>query len=158
MTTYKEIICPKCNHKTQIYNNPSPTVDVIIEYQNKIVLIERLNEPYGYAMPGGFVDYNETLENAAIREAKEETGLDVKLNYILGVYSNPKRDPRQHTISAVYVSEGFGEIKAGDDAKNAILFDYLKINDTDLSIVFDHKDIIKDYIKLIKGLRTAIKL
>lgn len=158
MTTYKEIICPKCNNKIQIYNNPSPTVDIIIEYQDKIILIERLNEPFGYAIPGGFVDYNETLENAAIREAKEETGLDIKLKYILGMYSDPKRDPRQHTISTVFVAEGFGELTAGDDAKNAILFDYLKISATDLVIVFDHKNIIKDYIKLKKGIRAGIRI
>jgi ADP-ribose pyrophosphatase YjhB (NUDIX family) len=158
MTTYKDIICPKCHHKTQIYHNPSPTVDIIIEYQDKIILIEKLNEPFGYAIPGGFVDYNETIENAAIREAKEETSLDVKLKYLLGAYSDPKRDPRQHTISSVFVAEGFGELKAGDDAKNAILFDYSNIDETDLIIVFDHKNIIRDYIKLKKGERTGVKI
>jgi ADP-ribose pyrophosphatase YjhB (NUDIX family) len=86
------------------YRNPVPTVDIIIEIGNKIVLIERKHEPFGWAIPGGFVDYGECLEDAARREAKEETSLDVKLKFLLGVYSSPKRDPRRHTVSAVYVA------------------------------------------------------
>ena len=125
--------------------NPLPTVDVIIEVEDKIVLIYRKNYPFGWAIPGGFVDYGETLESAAIREAKEETNLDIELLYLLGCYSDPKRDPRFHTITTVFVAKGKGELKAKDDAKLAKLFKIEEIPWDDLA--FDHAKILKDYLK-----------
>ena len=101
------------------YKNPLPTVDAIIESKNKIVLIRRGNEPFKgkLALPGGFIDHLETAEHAAVREAEEETGLTIKLKCILGVYSDPKRDPDKHTMSTVFIAESFkGKLKCGDDA------------------------------------------
>ncbi len=125
--------------------NPFPTVDIIIEYKGKIVLIYRKNYPEGWAIPGGFVDYGETLEQAAIREAKEETNLDVELLYLLGCYSDPKRDPRFHTVTTVFVARGEGEPKAQDDAKDLGLFSIEEIPWKELA--FDHAEILKDYLK-----------
>jgi len=124
------------------YKNPYPTVDIIIEYQSGIVLIERKNPPYGWAIPGGFVDYGESLPLAAVREAKEETSLDVELVEQLYTYSRPDRDPRFHTISTVFIARGFGELKGSDDARRAKIF-----NEENLpkDIVFDHLDILNDY-------------
>jgi ADP-ribose pyrophosphatase YjhB (NUDIX family) len=122
--------------------NPVPTVDLIIEYNERIILIERKNPPYGWALPGGFVDYGETLESAARREAKEETGLDVELIRQFHAYSDPKRDPRHHTITVVFLAKSTGEPKAGDDAKEIGIFSENTLPDT---IAFDHKDILADY-------------
>ncbi len=127
------------------YKNPLPTVDIIIELKDKIVLIYRKNPPYGWALPGGFVDYGETLEFAAIREAKEETNLDIEISYLLGCYSDPERDPRFHTITTVFVAKGKGEPKAKDDAKIVRLFDLKEIPWEELA--FDHAKILKDYLK-----------
>lgn len=127
------------------YRNPFPTVDIIIEVEDKIVLIYRKNPPYGWAIPGGFVDYGETLEEAAIREAKEETNLDIEILYLLGCYSDPKRDPRFHTITTVFVAKGKGELKPKDDAKLAKLFKIEEIPWDELA--FDHAKILKDYLK-----------
>jgi myo-inositol-1(or 4)-monophosphatase len=127
------------------HKNPLPTVDIIIEVEDKIVLIYRKNPPFGWAIPGGFVDYGETLESAAIREAKEETNLNIELLYLLGCYSDPKRDPRFHTITTVFVAKGKGELKAKDDAKLAKLFKIEEIPWDDLA--FDHAKILKDYLK-----------
>ncbi len=140
----KFIICPKCKEKIEIYVNPIPTVDIIIEYQDGIVLIERKNFPYGWAIPGGFVDYGESLEQAAIREAKEETNLDVDLICQLHTYSDPNRDPRQHTISTVFIAKGKGKLQGKDDAINAKV--YTKEN-LPQNIAFDHKKILNDYFK-----------
>ena len=132
-------------------NNFRPTTpllaaDAIIELTNKpnrpIVLIERKNPPYGWAIPGGFVDVGERLEVAAIREAKEEVCLDVKLKALLGMYSDPKRDDRGHTVTAVYVAEATGEPKAADDAKNLQIFD---IDDLPDELAFDHAQVLEDY-------------
>ncbi len=127
------------------YRNPFPTVDIIIEVEDKIVLIYRKNPPHGWAIPGGFVDYGETLEDAAKREAKEETNLDIDILYLLGCYSDPKRDPRFHTITTVFVAKGKGELKAKDDAKQARLFKIEEIPWNELA--FDHAKILKDYLK-----------
>jgi ADP-ribose pyrophosphatase YjhB (NUDIX family) len=125
------------------YKNPVPTVDIIIETDSAaIVLIQRKNEPHGWALPGGFVDYGESLESAAVREAKEETSLDVSLCSQLHTYSDPERDPRQHTISTVFVAVANGQPVAGDDAAHAAVF---KENDLPENIVFDHRQIIEDY-------------
>ena len=126
------------------YKNPASTVDIIIEIGYDIVLIERKNPPFGHAIPGGFVDYGESAEFAALREAKEETGLDVALTDLLYVYSDPGRDPRGHTISIVYIARAEGKPEAGDDAKVCYLCDPEKIPD---DLVFDHGRILADYLK-----------
>jgi len=131
---------------------PYLTTDGIIEVYDHdnnfkgIVLIERKNPPLGLALPGGFVDRGESVENALRREMKEETGLDVEIEHLLGVYSDPKRDPRLHTASVVYIAKAYGRPKAGDDAKKTIL---IKPEDIELDkLVFDHAKIIEDYLSL----------
>ena len=136
------IECPRCGYPVKVYKNPVPTVDIIIEVDGKIVLIRRKNEPYGWAIPGGYIDYGESAENAAVREAKEETSLDVKLKGLLGVYSDPDRDPRGHTITTVFIAEAKGKPKAADDAVEIGLFDKDNLPEP---IVFDHKKILQDY-------------
>ncbi len=126
------------------YRNPYPTADIIIERPEGIVFIERQNPPYGFALPGGFIEYGESAEDAARREAKEETGLDVTLTRLLGVYSDPNRDPRHHTLSVVYVATAEGEPMAGDDAKNLIVADP---NNPPAPLAFDHAKIVEDYLK-----------
>ena len=125
------------------YRNPIPTVDIIIEVGDKIVLIERKNPPKMWALPGGFVDYGESLENAAVREAKEETGLDVQLVRQFHTYSDPDRDPRKHTISTVFIAKATGEPRGGDDAARAVLFSKDQIPDV---MAFDHRKILQDYL------------
>lgn len=137
------------------YKNPYPTVDIIIEYNNKIVLIKRKNPPLGWAIPGGFVDYGESLPSAAIREAKEETSLSVTLIEQFYTYSRPDRDPRFHTISTVFIAKGEGELKGEDDAKEARAFSEEELPQ---DIVFDHQEILKDYFHYKKtGKRPTIK-
>ena len=143
-----EILCPKCGFSIEVYKNPLPTVDIIIEIGQGIVLIKRRNYPYGWALPGGFVDYGESVEEAALREAKEETGLTVKLKGLLGVYSDPKRDPRQHTISTVFVATSKGRPVGGDDAEQAMVF---PLNNIDVPLAFDHQKIIHDYLLVRQG-------
>lgn len=124
---------------------PLLTVDAIIIYEDKIVLIKRKNPPYKdmFALPGGFVDIGETVEEAVIREAKEETNLDIEIIRLIGVYSDPERDPRGHTVSFVYVALGYGELKAGDDAGEVELFDIEEVP----KLAFDHNKIIEDAIE-----------
>jgi len=124
------------------FRNPVPTVDIIIELRGGVVLIERANEPHGWALPGGFVDYGESLEEAAVREALEETGLRVELQRQMHTYSDPARDPRQHTISTVFVATGHGELRAGDDARGAAFFTEDTLPE---ELVFDHRQILEDY-------------
>ena len=128
---------------------PSLAADTIIELKDRpgrpIVLIERKFPPYGWAIPGGFVDIGESLEQAAAREAKEETTLVVTLMRLLGVYSDPRRDIRGHTVSAVYVVEASGEPTAQDDAKNVGVFD---LDDLPAELAFDHARILDDYRRL----------
>ena len=125
---------------------PLLAADTIIELIDQpgrpFVLIERAFPPYGWAVPGGFVDVGETVERAAIREAKEETCLDVKLTALLGIYSDPKRDPRNHTVTAVYIAEATGMPIAADDAKNFGLFTFDTLPDT---LAFDHAQVLADY-------------
>ena len=132
----------------QTYRNPFVTVDVIIEISDKIVLIQRANPPYGWALPGGFVDYGESLESSAIREAKEETSLEVKLIEQFHTYSDPDRDPRHHTVTTVFIGIGNGTPKPADDAKHIGVFTE---NDLPELIVFDHRKIIEDYFRYRQG-------
>ena len=141
-----EEVCPQCGHRSRRYQNPVPTVDIIIEYENQgLVLIERGQPPWGWALPGGFVEYGESLEDAARREAREETGLKVELLGQFHTYSDPGRDPRQHTITTVYVARGLGIPKSGDDARALQVF-----NPDNLPAVlaFDHGRILADYLKV----------
>ncbi len=128
------------------YRNPTPTVDLIIELvdrpQRPIILIERLNPPYGWALPGGFVDEGEAMERAAIREAQEEIGLTVALVEQFQVYSAPDRDPRQHTVSLVFIAAATGLPQAGDDAKKVQVFD---LHALPQPLCFDHDRILADY-------------
>ena len=141
--------CPHCGEGIPTYSNPTPTVDVVIlvhdgaDGEDGIVLVERLNPPHGWALPGGFVDEGETCEAAAIREMREETGLDVVLTGLLGVYSDPRRDPRQHTMSVVYtgVAKDISTLSAGDDAKKVIVVPIGKWP----KLVFDHEQILGDF-------------
>jgi 8-oxo-dGTP diphosphatase len=127
--------------------NPVPTVDILIEIDGGIVLIERKNPPHGWAIPGGFVDYGESLETAAVREAKEEISLDVELVEQFHSYSDPKRDARGHTISTVFIATAKGIPNGADDAKNAAIF---REGDLPSPIVFDHPQILKDYFRYKK--------
>lgn len=124
--------------------NPLLTIDVIIECQDGIVLIERKNPPHGWALPGGFVDYGESIESAAIREAKEETGLSIELLEQMHTYSDPQRDPRHHTVSTVFIAKAHGQPIGMDDASNALIF---KENNLPSPIVFDHPTILADYFR-----------
>lgn len=133
--------CPKCKTEIPLYKNPVPTVDIIIETEAGIVLIERKNQPHGWAMPGGFVDYGESYEQAAVREAKEETGLQVKLVKQFHTYSKPDRDPRLHTASTVFIAKADGIPAGADDALQAKIFTKNELP----SLVFDHAHIINDY-------------
>ena len=123
------------------HENPVPTVDVILERDGKVVLIRRKNPPPGWALPGGFVDRGETLAAAARREAKEETGLDVELLELFHCYSDPRRDPRQHTVSTVFLGRSDGTPSAGDDAGELDLFPL----DALPELAFDHRTILDDY-------------
>lgn len=142
--------CPHCGGDIVTYRNPTPTVDVVIlvpggaDGKDGVVLIERLNPPYGWALPGGFVDEGETCEQAAVREMKEETGLDVVLTGLLGVYSDPKRDPRQHTMSVVYtgIARNPEALQAGDDAGKANVFPLGQWGD----LAFDHDVVLSDFL------------
>lgn len=136
--------CPKCGHNFRGYKNPLPTVDIIIETMGGIVLIERKNFPLGWALPGGFVDYGESLEQAAVREAFEETGLRVKLKRQLKTYSDPDRDPRFHSISTVFIATADGSPNAGDDARATGIFTRHNLP----PMTFDHAEILAEYFSL----------
>jgi ADP-ribose pyrophosphatase YjhB (NUDIX family) len=137
--------CPHCGKAITRYRNPYPTVDIIIELASGgIVLINRKNPPYGWAIPGGFVDYGESLEEAAVREAKEETSLEVTLTRQMHTYSKPDRDPRHHTITAVYTATAQGEPKAADDAADIGVFTK---DNLPQPLAFDHARILSDYFQ-----------
>ena len=128
-----------------VWKNPTPTVDALIEIEGRpgsIVLIERGHEPLGWALPGGFVDEGEWVADAAVREAKEETGLDITVTELFHVYSDPSRDARKHTVSTVFCATARGEPQAGDDAARAIVVTEDRLPSP---IVFDHATIIADY-------------
>lgn len=134
--------CPYCEKQIAAYRNPIPTVDIIIEFAGGVVLVKRKNEPQGWALPGGFVDYGESFEQAAIREAREETGLDIELKKQFHTYSDPNRDPRRHTATTVFIATATGILKAGDDAGRAEIFPKDNLPD----LVFDHNRILNDYL------------
>ncbi|PLY03600.1 MAG: NUDIX hydrolase [Desulfuromonas sp.] len=138
----KILHCPECQTAIKEYRNPLPAVDIIIKVDNSLVLIERKNKPFGWALPGGFVDYGEPLEAAARREAMEEVGMELSHLKQFRAYSDPQRDPRQHTISVVFSAKGIGQPRAGDDAGKARLF---KLDDLPAPLCFDHAEIINDY-------------
>ena len=140
----ERLLCPYCGKEVERYRNPFPTVDIIREMEGGIVIIRRKNPPYGWALPGGFVDYGETLEMAAIREAKEETSLDIELISQLGAYSDPKRDQRRHTISVVFRARAKGRAHAADDA---IEIDTFNRNNLPNDLAFDHDRILSDYFR-----------
>jgi len=138
--------CPHCKGRIQVYKNPVPTVDIIIEIGEEIVLIERKNPPLGWALPGGFVDYGESFETAAVREAREETGLNITSLRQFHTYSDPSRDKRHHTVSTVFIAEAEGKPVAGDDAARAGLFKQQNLP----KLAFDHGEILSDYFKAQK--------
>jgi len=135
-------------HPMTEYKNPLLTVDIIIETGSGFVLIERKNPPHGWALPGGFVDYHESVENAAIRETKEETCLDIQLIEQFHVYSDPRRDPRHHTATVVFIAKTEGSPRAADDAKNIAVFNEKNLPDP---LAFDHEQILSDYFKYAGG-------
>lgn len=141
--------CPHCGKEVACYRNPFPTVDIIIEIEGRgIVLILRKHEPQGWAIPGGFVDYGETLEAAAVREAREETGLAVTLRGQLHTYSRPERDPRHHTITTVFTATAVGAPVAADDAGEAGIF---REDNLPVPLMFDHAEILADYFRQKKA-------
>ncbi len=127
---------------------PLVACDALIELGDQVLLIERKNEPRGYAVPGGYMDIGESAEQCAIREAKEETGLDVELVALLGVYSDPRRDRRGHVVTMVYVARSAGTPSAGDDAAGILLIDPAK---PPSDLAFDHARILADYVKYRRG-------
>lgn len=141
--------CPRCGAEVFRYRNPTPTVDIVISCRrddgsSAIVLIQRKNEPLGWALPGGFIDYGESAETAARREAKEETGLEVELLGLIGVYSDPARDPRGHTITTAFAASASGSPRAGDDAAGVGLFG---LDELPSPLCFDHGQIVADYAR-----------
>jgi 8-oxo-dGTP diphosphatase len=150
--SFDTLICPSCGASVKQYRNPFPTVDIIINVPGGIILIERKNPPFGWALPGGFVDYGESLEAAAIREAREETSLEVSDLRLVGCYSDPKRDSRMHTISSVYAAKGEGIPRAADDAADLRIF---RLDALPQQLCFDHARIVADYREIIKRAGSA---
>jgi len=144
----------KPDESRPVLKTPFLTVDALILYDGKLVLIRRLNPPYenDFALPGGFVEVGETVEAAAVREAKEETGLDIELIKLLGVYSEPSRDPRGHTVTVCYLAKGLGKLKAGSDAKDIRLFGLNEIP----KLAFDHNIIVENAKSDINGILSKM--
>jgi 8-oxo-dGTP diphosphatase len=146
--SFDSLSCPSCGAQVKKYRNPFPTVDIIIEMPDGIVLIKRKNPPHGWALPGGFVDYGESLEAAAVREAREETSLEVHNLRLLGCYSDPGRDERMHAISTVYIAEGSGQPLAADDAADVGVF---RLDQLPEPLCFDHAAIVADYAARLRS-------
>ena len=145
--------CPHCGQAVERFCNPAPTVDAVIyEPDRGVVLIRRGAEPFGYALPGGFVEYGESAEQAATREALEETGLRIRLTGLLGVYSAPNRDPRSHTLSVIYTAsaENPDAVRGGDDAAEAAFYRLDKLP----PLVFDHGQVLRDFTATLTGARN----
>lgn len=139
--------CHKCGELILTWLNPVPTVDILIhcrspEGKEGIVLVLRKNEPRQWAIPGGYVDYGESVEEAAIREALEETSLEVQLLRQFHCYSNPARDPRQHNLSIVFLAEAVGTPRAADDASEIGIYSPDTLPD---ELAYDHRQILEDY-------------
>jgi 8-oxo-dGTP diphosphatase len=147
--------CPHCGGDIGKYDNPFPTADILIYSPGKgLVLVERKNPPYGLALPGGFIETGESAEHAAIREAKEETNLDIRLLGIIGVYSVPNRDPRFHTLTTAFVAEAADDaaLKAGDDAGKAVFRPVESIS----GLCFDHDLVIGHFRDWLAGRRPLL--
>ena len=142
------VSCPHCGEEVPVFLNPLPTVDIIIVLDGGIVLIKRKNPPFGWALPGGFIDYGESAEHAAAREAKEETSLDVSNLKQFRVYSEPGRDPRHHTLSVVFTAAARGRPLAADDAIEIGVFARSEIP---VALAFDHARILADYFASDSG-------
>ncbi len=140
--------CPNCNHEITVYRNPIPTVDIIIEREGKIILVKRKNPPFGWAIPGGFVDYGESFETAAAREAKEECSVTLTSLQQFHTYSDPHRDPRMHTATTVFIATAEGTPVAADDAAELAFFTRDTLPE---EIPFDHREILTDYFQSRKG-------
>ena len=154
----KQLTCPLCKGSFPVFANPAPTTDVIIHGPDgRVVLRARRNEPLGWALPGGFVDEGEYVEDAARREMQEETGLDVVLEGLLGVYSRPDRDPRRHTQTTVFVGVAAdpAALKAGDDAGDAVWADPAC---PPSPLCFDHARMLADYLEYRAGRRALASL
>lgn len=148
-----KVHCPKCGAELP-RRNPAPTVDVLVyEPDRGVLLVERRFPPPGWALPGGFVEYGESCETAAVREAKEETGLSVVLTDLLGVYSRPDRDPRGHTMTVVYVARArdLSALAAGDDAGRAVFFPLEALP----QLAFDHAEIVADFVRRLGRLAPS---
>lgn len=153
----KELTCPNCGAVVEAYRNPAPTVDTIIYRPERgVVLVKRGRPPYGHALPGGFIEEGEAAESAAIREALEETGLHITLKSLLGVYSDPARDPRRHTMAVVYIAdtEHPERLQAGDDAAEAAFHPLEALPE----LAFDHARILADFKAVLRGDRKAADL
>lgn len=151
----KDVVCPHCGKPYSCFRNPAPTADVIIyEPGRGVVIIRRRHAPIGFALPGGFIDEGEQAEEAAVREMREETGLDVELTGLLGVYSRPKRDPRQHTLTVVFTGRARNPdaICAGDDAAQAAFY---PMDALPQPLVFDHAEILEHFRQALAGQRQA---
>jgi ADP-ribose pyrophosphatase YjhB (NUDIX family) len=149
----ESIRCPRCGEIIEKYKNPFPTVDIIIIYEEEgvergVVLIYRKNPPRAWALPGGFVDYGESLEDAAVREAREETGIEIKDLIQFHTYSDPERDPRHHSISTVFIARGNGPYRAKDDAESIGIFPFNEIPE---EMAFDHRRILSEYLEKRRG-------
>ena len=140
----KAMVCPQCGHEVFVYRNPIPAADIIIRIGGGIVLIKRKNPPHGWAIPGGFIDYGESAETAAVREAGEETSLKVTDLTLFGVYSDPDRDPRHHTLGIVFTARADGQPTAADDAAEIGVFTR---NTLPSPLAFDHAKILEDFFK-----------
>lgn len=151
----KDVVCPHCGKPYSCFRNPAPTADVIIyEPGRGVVIIRRRHAPIGFALPGGFIDEGEQAEEAAVREMREETGLDVELTGLLGVYSRPKRDPRQHTLTVVFTGKARNPdaICAGDDAAQAAFY---PLDALPQPLVFDHAEILEHFRQALAGQRQV---
>lgn len=133
--------CPACRTPVVRYLNPLPTADIVAVQEGHVLLILRKNPPEGWALPGGFIEYGESAERAAIREFKEETALEALNLKLVGVYSDPERDSRFHTLTVAFSADVKGELKAGDDAREARWF---PLNSLPENIAFDHRKVIQD--------------